>query len=187
MTSYMINFGVYTMAMIGFIALCAFIYKKSNTLATFNTKSSLKIDDKITLNARKSLYVVNAGGERFLIAGDIDNTSLIARLGQENVTEINETMTSLLKKPTSTKNENLEEQFENLSNTIAPLREKQFISRETQYSSLPVFKPERSNAQKSLDNSFERIDAARNGKYLDIKTIRKKPVMKELARKLAQI
>ena len=187
MTNYMINFWVYTMAMIGFIALCAFIYKKSNTLTSINSKNSLKIDDKIALNARKSLYVVNAGGERFLIAGDIDNTSLIARLGQENVTEINETMTSLMKKQAAPKKENLEEQFETMANTIAPLKEKQFISRDSKYSSLPVFKPEQSNTQKSLDNSFERIDAARNGKYLDIKSIRKKPVMKELARKLAKI
>ena len=187
MTSYIINFGVYTMAMIGFIALCAFIYKKSNTLTAFNSKSSLKIDDKIALNARKSLYVVNAGGERFLIAGDIDNTSLIARLGQENVTEINETMTSLLKKtPLQQTEKNTENNEPALEYTVEK-KERRFISHESEKSTLPIFKTELSDAQKSLDDAFERVNLARNGKYLDVKSIRKKPVMKELARKLAQI
>ena len=52
---------------------------------------------------------------------------------------------------------------------------------------LPKFETEFSDAQKSLDNAFEKVNYSRNGKYLDIKSIRKKPVMKELARKLAQI
>ena len=186
MTGYIINFGVYTMAMIGLIAICAFVYKKSNTLNAFNNKSSLKIDDKIALNARKSLYVVNAGGERFLIAGDIDNTSLIARLGQENVTEINETMTSILKK-TSIEKKPQEEILEPSFEEVVSSSEKKFISHESENSTLPIFKTELSNAQKSLDDAFERVDMARSGKYLDIKNIRKKPVMKELARKLAQI
>lgn len=186
MTGYIINFGIYTMAMIGFIALCAFIYKKSNVLALDN-KSSLKIDDKIALNARKSLYVVNAGGERFLIAGDIDNTSLIARLGQENVTEVNETMTTLLKKPAKNEIEKIEETQEPSFEEVVPSREKKFISRDVEYSTLPVFKTELSDSQEALKSAFERVDMARAGKYLDIKAIRKKPVMKELARKLAQI
>lgn len=175
------------MAMIGLIAICAIVYKKSNTLNAFNNKSSLKIDDKIALNARKSLYVVNAGGERFLIAGDIDNTSLIAKLGQENVTEINETMTSLLKKTSTKENQTVEETIEPSFEEVVTPREKKFISRESENVTLPVFKTELSNAQKSLDDAFERVNIARSGKYLDIKSIRKKPVMKELARKLAQI
>ena len=175
------------MAMIGLIAICAIVYKKSNTLNAFNNKSSLKIDDKIALNARKSLYVVNAGGERFLIAGDIDNTSLIAKLGQENVTEINETMTSLLKKTSAKENQTVEETIEPSFEEVVTPREKKFISHESENVTLPVFKTELSNAQKSLDDAFERVNIARSGKYLDIKSIRKKPVMKELARKLAQI
>ena len=86
------NFGVYTMAMIGIMVVALLVYKKSTTITSNET--SLKIDDKIALNARKSLYVVNAGGERFLIAGDIDNTSLIARLGAENVKEVSPTTTT---------------------------------------------------------------------------------------------
>ena len=186
MTGYIINFGVYTMAMIGLIAMCTFIYKKSNVL-TLNNKSSLKIDDKIALNVRKSLYVVNAGGERFLIAGDIDNTSLIARLGQENVTEINETMTSLITPSIQKTNEETKENNEPNFDEVVPIREKKFISRDAEYLTLPVFKPESSKSENSLSEAFERVNLARNGKYLDIKAIRKKPVMKELARKLAQI
>lgn len=187
MTNYIINFGVYTMAMIGFIALAALIYKKSNTLV-FNNKSSLKIDDKIALNARKSLYVVNAGGERFLIAGDIDNTSLIAKLGQDKVTEINENMSSLLSGQKEGKKEEALLDLADIDfNKIVPRKERSFISHETVNEVLPTFKTEFFDAQKSLDNAFEKVNYARNGKYLDVKSIRKKPVMKELARKLAEI
>ena len=66
MTGYIVNFGVYTMAMIGIIVIAMLVYKKSSEFGTTN-KNSLKIDDKIALNARKSLYVVNANGERFLV------------------------------------------------------------------------------------------------------------------------
>ena len=188
MTNYIINFGIYTMAMIGFLAICVLIYKKSNTI-NLNNKSALKIDDKIALNARKSLYVVNAGGERFLIAGDIDNTSLIARLGDSNVSEINENMTSLLKTTKETKkepNKNVDADFDAV--IFSTKEEKKYISHEAEYSTLPIFKPESTqNVEKSIDDAFNRIDLARSGKYLDIKSIRKKPVMKELARKLAQI
>ena len=186
MTNYIINFGVYTMAMIGFITLAACVYKKTNTLG-FSSKSSLKIDDKIALNARKSLYVVNAGGERFLIAGDIDNTSLIAKLGQDKVTEINETMTSLLVENKEEKKEKSSDLAELDFNKVVPKKERSFISHETANMTLPKFETEFSDAQKSLDNAFEKVNYSRNGKYLDVKNIRKKPVMKELARKLAQI
>lgn len=159
------------MAMVGIIVVSILVYKKSSTINLGN-KSTLKIDDKIALNARKSLYVVNAGGERFLIAGDIDNTSLIAKLGQDKVTEL-----------TSSHNP-----IKFLENVDTPTENKKsFISNEHRQISLPVFKTELSQADKALNESFEKIDTIKFNKYLDVKNIRKKPVMKELARKLAQI
>jgi len=172
MISYMINFGVYTMAMVGLLAGAVVIYKKSTG---FNSakKSTLKIDDKIALNARKSLYVVNAGGERFLIAGDIDNTSLIAKLGQ---TGSNETVAPV------TNPVNFADELSRQAKEFKP-----FISREEQPVKLREFKTEVSDADKSLNKAFDNVVTINTEKYLDVKNIRKKPVMKELARKLAQI
>ena len=50
----------------------------------------------LRLNQRKSLYVINYQGERFLIAGDSDSTTLISKLNtqekqnnsQQNVVQI---------------------------------------------------------------------------------------------------
>lgn len=173
MSGYIMNFCVYTMAMIGIIVVALLVYKKSCSM-NVNEKTSLKIDDKIALNARKSLYVVNAGGERFLIAGDIDNTSLIARLGGENVREVPQVIAA-------------SNPIDITEEVVEPIERKSFISRETQNVHLPEFKPEVSDAQKSLDDVFSNIDAMKFDKYLDVKNIRKKPVMKELAKKLAQI
>jgi len=173
MTGYMINFGVYTMAMVGIIAAALLVYKKS-TIMNSGSKSNLKIDDRIALNARKSLYVVNAGGERFLIAGDLDNTSLIAKLGQNDTLEP-KTVTNPIR-------------FEKELPDLTEITEKKpFVSRETKTVKLPEFKTEFSEAQKSLDKAFEKGSTVQFDKYLDIKRIRKKPVMKELARKLAEI
>ena len=80
MTGYLISFLVYTSAMVGVIFLALFVFK---TFANggFSKKSSmLNIEDVMKLSARKTLYVINAQNERFLIAADIDRTSLIARL-----------------------------------------------------------------------------------------------------------
>lgn len=170
MTSYMINFGVYTMAMVGIIVVALFVYKKSTLVGTAK-KSSLKIDDKIALNARKSLYVVNAGGERFLIAGDMDNTSLIAKLSQDEQVKAS-SGGDILK---------FSDELNKQSNR------KLFVSREKQFERLPERKQDSLDAQKSLDDAFNKAASVKFEKYLDIKAIRKKPVMKELAKKLAEI
>ncbi len=174
MGGYIVNFGVYTMAMVGIIVVALLVYKKS-TVMSVGKKSELKIDDKIALNARKSLYVVNAGGERFLIAGDLDNTSLIAKLGQNEMPKAESAFRS------DDNNLQLEEKKQILED------KKSFISRETRTVRLPEFKTELSEAQDSLERAFSNPSTLQFDKYLDVKKIRKKPVMKELARKLAEI
>ena len=83
MGGYLINFIVYTTAMVGIIFLAVFVYKKFS--CTVESKSKfLNVEDCISLAPRKNLYVVRAGKERFLIASDIDKTSLISKL-DENV------------------------------------------------------------------------------------------------------
>lgn len=82
MTGYLVNFAVYTMAMLGLIFFALMIYKKF-TLGGLNNNSKsklLSIEETISLAPRKTLYVVRAGNEKFLIAGDIDKTTLISKL-----------------------------------------------------------------------------------------------------------
>lgn len=80
MTGYLINFSIYTMAMIGIIFLALFTFKAFSG-GCFSKKSVLiNIEDTMKLSTRKTLYVVSAQGEKFLIASDIDRTSLIAKL-----------------------------------------------------------------------------------------------------------
>ena len=169
MINYMVNFGVYTMAMAGIIIAAVVVYKKSTAIGSSN-KNSLKIDDKIMLNARKSLYVVNAGGERFLIAGDMDNTSLIAKLGAGE-------------DAASAVSGNFAQELANQ----AGIKEKPFVTREARPAQRIKPQTDFLAAQKSLDEAFEKAAPINTGKYLDVKSIRKKPVMKELARKLAQV
>lgn len=81
MGTYLINFIVYTMAMVGLLFLGVMVYKKTMTGGSSeqNTRG-LKIDNALRLSPRKTLYVVNAGNERFLIAADLDRTTFLAKL-----------------------------------------------------------------------------------------------------------
>ena len=81
MTGYLISFLVYTSAMVGVIFLALYVFKTFSSGGFSKKSSSLNIEDTMKLSARKTLYVINAQNERFLIAADIDRTSLIAKLG----------------------------------------------------------------------------------------------------------
>lgn len=85
MGGYLVNFAVYTMAMIGLIFFALMIYKKFSGEGILGRKSEfLSVEDTIGIAPRKNLYIVRAGNERFLIAGDIDKTTLIAKLDENN-------------------------------------------------------------------------------------------------------
>ena len=80
MGHYLISFSIYTMAMLGIIFIALFTFKACVN-GSFSKKSSmLNIVDTMKLSARKTLYVVKAGGENFLIAADTDKTALISKL-----------------------------------------------------------------------------------------------------------
>lgn len=82
MSGYLLNFIVYTAAMIGIIFLAVFVYK--NFAFTNTSKSNfLNVEDCISLAPRKNIYVVRAGNERFLVASDAERTSLISKLGEK--------------------------------------------------------------------------------------------------------
>lgn len=82
MGSYLVNFSIYTMAMLGLIFFAIVVYKKFFQCGFSNSTKSklLQIEESMTLSPRKTLYVVRAGQERFLIASDVDKTSLISKL-----------------------------------------------------------------------------------------------------------
>lgn len=80
MGSYIINFSVYTMAMVGVIMLALFVFKFCMGFTPSKKNSTLKVLETMKLSPKKTLYVIKAEGEKYLIAGDIDNTSLIAKL-----------------------------------------------------------------------------------------------------------
>ena len=86
MTTHIIAFIFYTLAMLGVMFVAFAVYK--NVVLGQNTHiSKLKIEDMLRLNQRKSLYVINYEGEKFLIASDIDSTTLISKLNSKEILE----------------------------------------------------------------------------------------------------
>lgn len=77
---YLANFIVYTLAMIGVIAITLLVFKNSTGFGAKNGSKYLKVHDSLSLGPRKTLYIVSAGQEKFLIAGDVDKTNLISKL-----------------------------------------------------------------------------------------------------------
>ena len=78
---YLSNFIVYFLAMIGLIILALYVYKQFNAGAGFSKSSRLlSVEDSLSLSPRKMLYVIREGNERFLIASDMERTTLISKL-----------------------------------------------------------------------------------------------------------
>lgn len=90
MGGYLVNFSIYVMAMLGLIFFALLIYQKASKTGSFGAKRSnfLGVEESMSIGPRKNLYVVRAGSERFLIAGDVDKTSLIAKLGDNGTSSI---------------------------------------------------------------------------------------------------
>ena len=78
---YLTNFIVYTLAMVGVIVIALMVFKNATNVNTKGSSKYLKVHDTLSLGPRKTLYIVSAGEEKFLIAGDVDKTSLISKLG----------------------------------------------------------------------------------------------------------
>ena len=69
------------MAMLGLISFAVFVFKKFTDGTMRSNKSKfLNVEESMSLSPRKTLHVVRAGNERFLIASDIDRTTLISKL-----------------------------------------------------------------------------------------------------------
>lgn len=80
MLNYSINFLVYTLAMTGVMFMALFVFKKFSGKYLSKKSAMLKVEDSMNLSTRKTLYVIKAQNERFLIAGDLERTALIAKL-----------------------------------------------------------------------------------------------------------
>lgn len=88
MPSYFLQFMAYTLAMVGFLGLCVFIYKKLCLGTISHTNPDyLCIENGLRINARKQIFVVRAGKERFLIASDTERTTMLAKLEEDAVIE----------------------------------------------------------------------------------------------------
>lgn len=91
MQGYIANFIVYTMAMVGFICLALFVYKKSMSLPqNLANREYLKVENLIKLSATKTVYIIKVGSERFLVAGDASNTTMLAKLDKDNLPPVEE-------------------------------------------------------------------------------------------------
>ena len=114
---YLSNFIVYFMAMIGIIILALYVYKKFS-ISNFTVKknNSLHIEDTLSLSPRKTLYVVRNGSERFLIAADLERTTLISKLedGEVIPQEVNPRMVH--------KNVDLSQRAINAQDNVAPIK-----------------------------------------------------------------
>ena len=86
---YLSNFVVYLFAMMGVIMLALFVYKKFNVNSIgVKNNHTLRVEDALSLSARKTLYVIKSGSERFLIAADMERTTLISKLEDGDVSEM---------------------------------------------------------------------------------------------------
>ena len=96
---YLANFIVYTLAMVGVVVIALLVFKNSTGVGCKNSSKFLKVHDTLSLGPRKTLYIVSAGEEKFLIAGDVDKTSLISKLG---VKDSNSEIAQTIQKPIET-------------------------------------------------------------------------------------
>ena len=88
MSTYLLNFIVYTAAMVGIIFLAVFVYKKFSC-STSSRSKFLNVEECISLAPRKELYVVRAGNERFLVISKLDDNSSVP-LKKENTCSVDE-------------------------------------------------------------------------------------------------
>ncbi len=78
---YLTNFIVYAFAMSGVMLIAVSIYKRVCGLpANKQAGKLLSVQDKLIIAPRKTLYVVKAGEEYFLVAGDTERTTMLSKL-----------------------------------------------------------------------------------------------------------
>ena len=87
---YITNFIVYTLAMVGIVVVALLVFKNATSFGTASKSRYLRVIDSMSLGPRKTLYIVSTGREKFLIAGDVDKTTLISKLNSQESVELKE-------------------------------------------------------------------------------------------------
>jgi len=106
-TAYLVKIVFYTagvigMLLIGFVVAKACLYNG----ATFNKrKGNLEIEESLPISPRKTLHIVRAFGEKFLVASDQNSTTMLAKLNANgDITETQAEFSEYLEeKPNKTK------------------------------------------------------------------------------------
>jgi flagellar biogenesis protein FliO len=88
MPGYITGFAVYTLAMTGILFLAFIIAKKCMILPNGRSKNNfLQVENYMSLDAGKGLYVVKAGRERFLIASSRESCQFMTKLEEHSFVE----------------------------------------------------------------------------------------------------
>lgn len=86
MHHYIMNFIVYTLAMLGVIFIAFVTAKKALSIDPKKDKDKfLTIESSLNLEPRKNLYIVKAGCERFLLSTDPEGSHYMTKLAEENI------------------------------------------------------------------------------------------------------
>ncbi len=85
MVSYLINFSVYTLAMIGTILLGFVVVQKSLSGRFAQNKSNfMLLEQTLCLEPRKNIHLIKVGCERFLISTDAQGTNFLTKIEENN-------------------------------------------------------------------------------------------------------
>ena len=112
---YLANFLVYTLAMVGVIVVALLVFKNATSFGSAKSSKYLNVVDSMQLGPRKSLYIVSAGSEKFLIASDADKTNLISKLDFEENSSLQQ--------------KSVEQSISTFKETIANLPKKNYMDR----------------------------------------------------------
>ncbi|NLF82714.1 MAG: hypothetical protein GX568_01865 [Candidatus Gastranaerophilales bacterium] len=88
MPGYITGFAVYTLAMTGILFLAFIIAKKCMILPNGKNRNNfLQVENYMSLDAGKGLYVIKAGRERFLIASSRESCQFMTKLEEHSFVE----------------------------------------------------------------------------------------------------
>lgn len=86
MTGHLLGFVVYTLAMMGIIFLAYLTARKFLSPTGSTGKNNfLKVESFLSIEPRKTIYVVKAGAERFLVSSGADGCRFMTKLEKTNI------------------------------------------------------------------------------------------------------
>jgi hypothetical protein len=94
LSHYLMSFTITTLGVVAFLYLVYVLLRKNPRLGAWRPPSNpassaqmgLRVESRLDLEARKRLYVVGYGSQRFLLATSLDKTELLATLQPETTT-----------------------------------------------------------------------------------------------------